>query len=135
MVQMRTRKFAFEINWHLMVKTTVEISQNFVTLSDYMNFTRRCNVKFPTFPNLWFNQSQYSVAVNIAKKKLIVRFTTVRCKRPRECVSTGAAGAQTHKFLGHHLLHPHFGNFSERLIWHFLTHAWKSKFGPKIRGL
>ena len=24
----------------------------------------------------------------------------------RECVSTGAAGAQTRRFLGHHLLHP-----------------------------
>ena len=24
----------------------------------------------------------------------------------RECVSTGAAGAQTHRSLGHHLLHP-----------------------------
>ena len=24
----------------------------------------------------------------------------------RECVSTGAAGAQTRRYLGHHLLHP-----------------------------
>ena len=25
---------------------------------------------------------------------------------PRECVSTGAAGARTRRILGHHLLHP-----------------------------
>jgi hypothetical protein len=31
---------------------------------------------------------------------------TFGIKLNRECVSTGAAGARTHRSLGHHLLHP-----------------------------
>ena len=38
------QQFCFEINWPLVpVKSTVEISQNFVAFSEYMNFLEYVN--------------------------------------------------------------------------------------------
>ena len=36
----------------------------------------------------------------------LVGFQTMVILDPRECIRAGAAGARTHRSLGHHLLHP-----------------------------
>ena len=52
-----------------------------------------------------YNRSKFAHHSNLSFNS-INAYLSRTAKLIRECVSTGAAGAQTRRSLGHHLLHP-----------------------------
>ena len=82
---------------------TIE-SENFgVNKMEVLNFDRfQRSLVYVLLPiEEFFRQILFSFW-NLSFKSLLLT-----CPSPhRECVSTGAAGAQTRRSLGHHLLHP-----------------------------